>query len=166
MKIAILEDQPDILELLTTALELAGHRAYPYCTGTSVVETLFTPQSKHAPLPYDLLIIDLYLPGMSSGLEVINSIHQHIQPGMLPIILTSATSQSELSDLQAHLPTVTVLRQPFHVKDLLALIELPHSLDYGLLGEVAGHSDRSLNFGRVRAPPCCPSDTPHLRPCS
>ena len=74
MKIAILEDQPDILELLTTGLELAGHRAYPYCTGTSLVETLFTSQSKHAPLPYDLLIIDLYLPGMSSDLEVINAI--------------------------------------------------------------------------------------------
>ena len=123
MKIAILEDQPDILELLTTGLELAGHRACPYRTGTSLVETLFTPQSKHAPLPYDLLIIDLYLPGTPSGLEVINSIYQHIQPEMLPIILTSATSQSELSDLQAQLPTVTVLRQPFQLKDLLALIE-------------------------------------------
>jgi len=123
MKIAILEDQPAILELLTTALELAGHHAYPYRIGTLLVETLFTSQSKHAPLPYDLLIIDLYLPGTLSGLEVINSIHQHIQPGMLPIILTSATSQSELSDLQAQLPTVTVLRQPFQLKDLLALIE-------------------------------------------
>ena len=123
MKIAILEDQPDILELLTTGLELAGHRAYPYRTGTSLVETLFTPQSKHAPLPYDLLIIDLYLPGTPSGVEVINAIHQHIPPGTLPIILTWATSQSELSDLQAHLPTVNVLRQPFHLKDLLALIE-------------------------------------------
>jgi DNA-binding response OmpR family regulator len=123
MKIAILEDQPDILELLTTGLELAGHHAYPYRTGTSLVDTLLTPQSMHAPLPYDLLIIDLYLPGTPSGMEVINAIHQHIPPGTLPIILTSATSQSELSDLQAHLPTVTVLRQPFHLKDLLALIE-------------------------------------------
>lgn len=123
MKIAILEDQSDILELLMTALELAGHRAYPYSTGTSLVETLFIPQSKHAPLPYDLLIIDLYLPGTPSSLEVINSIHQHIPPGALPIILTSATSQSELADLQAQLPAVTVLRQPFHLKDLLALIE-------------------------------------------
>ena len=123
MKIAILEDQPDILELLTTGLELAGHRAYPYRTGTSLVETLFIPQSKHAPPPYDLVIIDLYLPGTPSGLEVINSIHQHISPRTLPIILTSATSQSELTNLQAHLPTVTVLRQPFHVKDLLAFIE-------------------------------------------
>jgi len=121
MKIAILEDQPDILELLTTALELAGHRAYPYCTGTSLVETLFTPQSKHAPLPYDLLIIDLYLPATPSGLEVINSIHQHISPRTLPIILTSATSQSELSDMQAQLPTVTFLRQPFHLKELSLL---------------------------------------------
>ena len=123
MKIAILEDQPDILELLTTGLELAGHRAYPYRTGTSLVDTLLTPQSMHAPLPYDLLIIDLYLPGALSGLEVINSIHQHIPPGTLPIILTAATSQSEVADLQAHLPTVTVLRKPFHLKDPLALIE-------------------------------------------
>src|SRR6266567_1275059 len=51
------------------------------------------------------------------------AIHQHIPLGTLPIIFTSATSQSELSDLQAQLPTVTFLRQPFHVKDLLALIE-------------------------------------------
>lgn len=123
MKIAILEDQSAILELLTTALEMAGHRVYPYHTGTSLVETLFTPQSKYAPLPYDLLIIDLYLPGTEAGVEVIDSIYQHILPETLPIILTSATSLSGLTDLQAHLPMVTVLRQPFHVKDLLALIE-------------------------------------------
>lgn len=123
MKIAILEDQPDILELLTTALELSGHRAYFYPTGTSLVEALFTPQSKQAPLPYDLLLIDLYLSGTLSGLEVIHSIYQHISPWTLPIILTSATSQSGLAELQADLPMVTVLRQPFHVKDLLALIE-------------------------------------------
>ena len=123
MKIAILGDQPDILELLTTALELAGHRAYPYRTGASLVETLFAPQNQHAPLPYDLLIIDLYLPGTPSGVEVINFIHQHIPPGTLPIILTLATSQSGLAHLLAHLPTVTVLRQPFHVIDMLALIE-------------------------------------------
>ena len=123
MKIAILEDQPDILELLTIALGLAGHCAYPYSTGTSLVETLFSQQSKQAPLPYDLLIIDLYLPGRPSGLEVINSIHQHIPLGTLPIILTSATSYSGLIDLQAQLPNVTVLRQPFQLKDLLALLE-------------------------------------------
>jgi CheY-like chemotaxis protein len=123
MKIAVLEDQPDILELLTTALELSGHRAYFYPTATSLVETLFTPRAKHAPLPYDLLIIDLYLPGTLSGVEVINSIHQRIPPGTLPIILTSATSQSGLTELQAALPAVSVLRQPFHLIDLLALIE-------------------------------------------
>lgn len=123
MKVAILEDQPDILELLTIALELAGHHAYPYPTGTSLVESLFTPQSQHAPLPYDLLIIDLYRPGTQFGLELINSIHQHIAPGTLPIILTSATSQGGLAELQAHLSTVTILRQPFHVKELLELIE-------------------------------------------
>ena len=72
---------------------------------------------------YDLLVIDLYLPGALSGLEVITSIHQHIPPVTLAIILTSATSQIEVPDLQAHLPTVTVLRKPFHLKDLLALIE-------------------------------------------
>ena len=123
MKIAILEDQPAILELFTTVLELAGHRADPYHTGTALVETLFTPQSRSDPLPYDLVIVDLYLPGTLSGLEVINSIYQRIPPETLPIILTSATSQNELSELQAHLPTVAVLRKPFHLKDLLALIE-------------------------------------------
>ena len=126
MKIGLLEDNINIHEYLTTVLEMAGHTVSAHMDGMSLLDTLFSEKSKHTPLPYDLLIIDLSLPGTLSGLSVISYIRQTITPENLPIIVLSAASPSQLEEIQTRFPNVQVLQKPCEIKTLLRLIETSH----------------------------------------
>src|SRR5436309_1085850 len=59
MKIGLLEDNANIHEYLTTALEMVGHTVFTHIDGMSLLDILYAEQSIQTPLPYDLLIIDL-----------------------------------------------------------------------------------------------------------
>ena len=109
MKIGVLEDNINIHEYLTTVLEMAGHTVFAHMDGMSLLDTLFAEQSKQTSLPYDLLIIDLSLPGTLSGLSVINYIRQTITPETLPIIVLSAASPNQLEEIQTRFPNIQVL---------------------------------------------------------
>ena len=126
MKIGLLEDNINIHEYLTTVLEMAGHTVSAHMEGMSLLDTLFSEESKHTPLPYDLLVIDLSLPGTLSGLSVISYIRQTITPETLPIIVLSAASPSQLEEIQTRFPNVQVLQKPCEIKTLLRLIETSH----------------------------------------
>ena len=126
MKIGLLEDNINIHEYLTTVLEMAGHTVSAHMDGMSLLDALFAEESKHTPLPYDLLIIDLSLPGTLSGLSVISYIRQTITSETLPIIVLSAASPNQLEEIQTRFPNVQVLQKPCEIKTLLRLIETSH----------------------------------------
>jgi len=126
MKIGLLEDNTNIHEYLTTLLQMAGHSVFRHIDGMSLLDILFVDQSIQDPLPYDLLIIDLSLPGTLSGLSVINYIRQTIAPETLPIIVLSAASQSQLEQIYTRFPHVQVIQKPCPIKTLLRLIETSH----------------------------------------
>src|SRR6266566_1278535 len=71
MKIGLLEDNPAIVDWMTTALAMAGHIVYTYPESTSFLECLLPSRGLHNHLPFDLAIVDLHLPGEMSGREVI-----------------------------------------------------------------------------------------------
>ena len=123
MRIGLLEDNHAISDYLTTALEIAGHQVYPHVFGHSLVERLFLDRNQHEPPPYDLVIIDLLLPGMLSGAAVIDYVRRSIPPETLPIIVISAASESQLKEVRSRFPHIHVLRKPFTLKELLYLIE-------------------------------------------
>jgi DNA-binding response OmpR family regulator len=102
---------------------MAGHTVFAHMDGMSLLDTLFTDEKNRTPLPYDLLIIDLSLPGTLSGLSVISYIRQTITPEALPIIVLSAASPSQLENIQMRFPNVQVLQKPCEIKILLHLIE-------------------------------------------
>jgi len=126
MKIGLLEDNINIHEYLTTVLEMAGYTVSAHMDGMSLLDTLFSEESKHTPLPYDLLVIDLSLPGTLSGLSVISYIRQTITSETLPIIVLSAASPNQLEEIQTRFPNVQVLQKPCEIKTLLRLIETSH----------------------------------------
>jgi DNA-binding response OmpR family regulator len=126
MKIGLLEDNINIHEYLTTVLEMAGHTVSAHMDGMSLLDTLFSEESKHTPLPYDLLVIDLSLPGTLSGLSVISYIRQTITSETLPIIVQSAASPNQLAEIQTRFPNIQVLQKPCEIKTLLRLIETSH----------------------------------------
>ena len=125
MNIALLEDNPPILDYLSTALEMLGHSVQKFTSSAPLLETLFIGESVRVPLPYDLALIDLLLPGpgSASGLRTVQIIRQAISPQQLHIIVVSACSQKELEQAQAELPQVPILRKPFKMRQLLELID-------------------------------------------
>ena len=123
MNIGLLEDNPAILDYLSIALRLAGHHVYSYPESTPLLETLQRAVTSPQPLPFDLLIIDLLLPGPISGLETIRRVQQSIAFERLPIIIISAISQDELEQVKINLPHIPLLRKPFKMHTLLQLLQ-------------------------------------------
>jgi len=123
MKIGLLEDNPAIVDWMTTVLAMAGHIVYTYPEGNSFLEGLLPSRDLHNHLPFDLVIVDLHLPGEMSGREVIARVRQTFPAKILPIIVVTGASQSELANIQAIFPEVPILRKPFKMQALLHLLE-------------------------------------------
>jgi DNA-binding response OmpR family regulator len=123
VNIALLEDNPPILDYLSTALEMLGYTVHKFTNSAPLLDTLFIDDSVRVPLPYDLALIDLLLPGSVSGLQTAQIIRQAIPPQQLHIIVVSACSQKELEEAQAALPQMPILRKPFKMHELLRLID-------------------------------------------
>lgn len=123
MKIGLLEDNPAIVDYLSIALEMAGHQVSAFTYGSSLLETILTGPGMQYSLPYDLVIVDILLPGNISGLHAINFLEQVIAPGQLPMIIISAAAKEELEQVTARLPHIPLLRKPFKMSTLLQLIE-------------------------------------------
>ena len=123
MKIAVLEDNPDILEYMKTALEMAGHDVYTFIDGSLFLQSLFTDPPVRNPFPYDLVTIDLLLPGSISGLEVITRIRQDISLDELPIIVITGVGAKATEEVVSTFPTTPILHKPFNLKALLQMID-------------------------------------------
>jgi len=123
MRIAVLDDNQCIGEMLQQYLELEGHTVVVYCSPSKFLVNIIEPTTASTPL--DLMIVDLCLSEGISGGEVIHHVRK-IFPD-LPVILISAASSWEIEAAKRGLPTVKVLRKPFKMASLLALIqELKH----------------------------------------
>ena len=120
MQIGLLEDNPAIATLLSTVLRMAGHSVCPSYDGVSFLAGLFASD----PIPYDLLLVDLYLPGRLSGWEVVSSIRRVIPAEKLPIIVISAASVGELRRFQTSHPDIPVLQKPFGMGRLLEQMKM------------------------------------------
>ena len=123
MKIGLLEDNPAILDFMTHALQMAGHAVEIHTQSDTLLEALFSEGDGANSLPYDLVIVDLLLPGDIPGLQAIQHIHQAISPQRLPIIVISACSEGELEQVKQVLPHVPILRKPFKMSMLLQLMK-------------------------------------------
>jgi len=58
--ILVVDDEPDVAELLAAALSLDGHRVDTVTSGAAVLEQLLDR-------PYDLVLSDMKMPGMSGA---------------------------------------------------------------------------------------------------
>lgn len=128
MNIALLEDNPSNLEYILTLLQLQGHLVFPHGDATSFLETLWATSQRDGDSPcnvtIDLALLDLMLPGELSGLDVLHSLRGTDTPlAALPLIVISGAGQNMLDEVQTRFPTVPVLRKPFHMRELLSMIE-------------------------------------------
>ena len=120
MNIGLLEDNPINSEYIQTVLRMEGHQVFPYRSGDTLLATLETAGDS---FPYDVLILDLLLPGAYSGRDVLLHIRQRYPMKHLPCIVLSAASQQELDLVRADFPQTPIIRKPFKRQELVDALQ-------------------------------------------
>jgi len=118
--VLIAEDQPAIQELLCWALELAGYRTTA-CAGRQAALTWIDRAMPSGDCPA-LILLDLSIPCTNDAADFLRHLRARWQDarGMLPQIIVLTTSKRVQEDL---MPMERVVLKPFHVRDLIALIQ-------------------------------------------
>lgn len=123
MNIGVLDDNPAILAFLTTTLKMDGHTVVAHTTGQSILAAIFSASAPHHAQPYDLVVLDLLLPGTMTGADVFFAIRKDFASWQLPVIIITAVSGPTLEQFRHILPDdVPLLRKPFAPRTLRQLI--------------------------------------------
>lgn len=121
MKIGVLEDDPAIRGLLNEMLELCGHTPFTFHNGWDFLEQFLDEEAVLSRKPFDVVLIDLFLPSSISGTQTIHQLRTAYAD--LPIMIVSAASCQHLERLKQEYPGVAVFQKPFVMRELLAAIE-------------------------------------------
>lgn len=131
-KIAIIEDEPDILEVLSYNLKREGFEVFTASDGTRGLALI----RKESP---DLVLLDLMLPGVD-GVEICSTIKKDPQTqGTLIIMVTAKGEESDIV-LGLGVGADDYITKPFSPKELVARVKAV--LRRGILVEKAASSDK------------------------
>jgi two-component system, OmpR family, alkaline phosphatase synthesis response regulator PhoP len=113
-RILVVEDDPDIAELIVHYLQKAGHSTTRLASGSQVI-----PQLRAQPA--DLVILDIMLPGMD-GLAVTDALRRDTSTSQLPIIML--TARGDEADRVAGLERGAddYVTKPFSPRELVARV--------------------------------------------
>ncbi|MDD3777437.1 MAG: response regulator transcription factor [Actinomycetota bacterium] len=110
--IYVVDDQENILEIVSYNLEKNGFRVKTYMTGQELLQAF-------SQKPPDLLILDLMLPDMD-GLDICKRVKKESQ---VPIIILSAKSEELDKVLGLELGADDYMIKPFGIKELVARVK-------------------------------------------
>jgi two-component system phosphate regulon response regulator PhoB len=113
-KILVVEDNPDILELVAYNLEAQGYEVTRAMTGENGL-------SQAARVGPDLVILDVMLPGIN-GLDVCRKLKQNETTRSLPVILLTAKSEDADIISGLELGADDYITKPFSPKVLIARV--------------------------------------------
>jgi DNA-binding NtrC family response regulator len=88
-RIMIIDDDRCICDALRDRLDALGYEAISFTDGCSALATIALESSRS---PFDLVLLDLHMPGMD-GMAVLGELHH--QHRKTPVIIMSATSERE-----------------------------------------------------------------------
>lgn len=113
--IAIVDDEPDILELVSINLKKSGYKTLEFENGQDLLETIKTNK-------VDLIILDLMLPD-SDGFEICRYLKSHSQFKNIPIIMLTARGDETEKVLGLELGADDYLTKPFSPRELVARVK-------------------------------------------
>ncbi len=113
-RILVVEDDADILELISMYLQKAGHVVETLSDGTAVLSRLRSS-------PADLVVLDLMLPGVG-GLEVCLALRNDPTTARLPVIMLTARSDESDRIAGLELGADDYMTKPFSPKELVARV--------------------------------------------
>jgi two-component system phosphate regulon response regulator PhoB len=111
LKILVVEDDDDILEVVAHALEKAGMRVLKARTGMEAIALV----SREKP---DLIILDIMLPQMD-GKEVCRRIKQSDRTRLIPVVMLTALGEERDRILGFELGADDYVTKPFSPKELV-----------------------------------------------
>jgi two-component system alkaline phosphatase synthesis response regulator PhoP len=113
-RILVVEDDPDIAELIQRYLERAGHTVERLASGGPVLPRLRSD-------PPDLVVLDLMLPELD-GLTICQAMRSNPHTAALPIIMLTARSDEADRVNGLELGADDYLTKPFSPKELTARV--------------------------------------------
>jgi FixJ family two-component response regulator len=114
--VAVVDDDPAVLDSLRFVLEVAGHKVCVYASAAAFLED-------RVPQP-DRLILDHHMPDMT-GLELAARVRS--EGRKLPMLLISAAPSDEMLRRAAELGIAKILEKPVAENELLSFVEGPAS---------------------------------------
>ena len=114
-RILVVEDEPDIAQLLNLMLTRAGYAVDTAANGAQALQAL--RQSRYAALSLDLMLPDI------SGLEIIRQVRQQPETANLPIIVVSAKMEEGRLAINGDFSGIDWLAKPINEGRLLSAVE-------------------------------------------
>ena len=111
-RILVVDDEPDVVDLVRTILETEGHEVTAATRGKEALGLMLAE-------PPDLLVLDLMMPELD-GFQMLRLIRMDERTATVPVLILSARTQTQdqLGGLQAKASAYVC--KPFSPKELLA----------------------------------------------
>lgn len=116
LRLLVAEDEPHIRRILATLLEASGFRVTVVVDGTEAMARLGADD------PFDLVLLDLLMPGMS-GLEVLEAMRALPHREGLPVVILTAKGQDVDREKAFALGADDFITKPFSPKKLLNRVD-------------------------------------------
>jgi len=113
--IAVVDDEPDILELVTLHLRKAGYKVQGFADATSFYKSL----SRKEP---DLIILDLMLPD-ADGIDVCRYLRKEGRFARVPVIMLTARAEETDRVLGLEIGADDYVVKPFSPRELVARVK-------------------------------------------
>ncbi len=116
MRILVCEDQDAIRHMLQTLVQASGHQVEGVALGAQAVEMARTK-------PFDVVLLDLMLPGALDGFGVIEHLRAEEATKKIPILVISAMDDPESRERALSLGANEFYGKPFHPIELLQTLQ-------------------------------------------
>jgi CheY-like chemotaxis protein len=117
MEILIVDDEPQVAEVLARSLNRQGHR-------TTVVHSGQEALTRLATLTPDAMFLDVSMPGMN-GLDVMAEV-KRLRPTLAVVVITGHATEDEMERVKA-LGAVDVIQKPSALVNYHRAIERLHT---------------------------------------
>jgi two-component system phosphate regulon response regulator PhoB len=114
-KILVVEDDPDIMRILTHALTAVGHQVVPAYGGEDAIRKVKAQK-------FDLVLTDLSMPKVS-GVEVIQAIKSDPATQHIPVLAVTAHVWDGIAQSAGQVGCDGYISKPFSLKQLVQEIQ-------------------------------------------
>ena len=141
-KILIIDDEQDIVELLSYNLEKEGFSIVKTYDGEAALELVRSQKP-------DLIILDLMLPKMN-GIDVCRALRSNPETARLPIIMLTAKGDEVDKIIGLEIGADDYITKPFSVKELIArvrrILRRLHDVEKKTGQEEFQYEDMTINY--------------------